>query len=200
MENSLFKLDVYDDRYFKWHFDVTRNYANRTMDWYIQTYKPSSIIDYGCGIGAYLESGLNNNVTKLRGFDIGGDALVPYIIPSVSSHIEILDCTNKIETDKYDCVVSLETGEHIEPEGSDMFVDNICNSLNDGGVVLFSAAPPGQGGSGHINCQPKSFWIGKFQERNVFENKEKTKTIVENWDKLGAPDYISSNLIVLERK
>ena len=30
--------------------------------------------------------------------------------------------------------------------------------------------------------------------------EEKTKIIVENWDKFGAPVYISSNLIVLERK
>ena len=87
MENNLFSLHVYDDRYFKWHFDVTRTYAINTMDWFIQNYKPNSIIDYGCGIGAYLESGLKNNITKLRGFDIGGDTLSPYINSSVKDFI-----------------------------------------------------------------------------------------------------------------
>lgn len=200
MENKLFNLEVYDDRYFKWHYDVTRTYAINTMNWFIETYKPNSIIDYGCGIGAYLESGLRKNITKLKGFDIGGEKLIPYIDKSVKEFIEFLDCTNPIQTEKYDCVVSLETGEHIEPQGSDTFVDNILNSLDEKGFVLFSAAPPGQGGSGHINCQPKSFWIQKFNSRGVFENEEMTKTIIDNWNKLGAPDYICSNLIVLERK
>jgi len=200
METNLFKIDVYDDRYFKWHFDVTRNYAIKTMNWFIQEYKPNSIIDYGCGIGAYLESGLKNNLTKLRGFDIGGDNLIPYIDSSVKEYIEFLDCTQPLKTEKYDCVISLETGEHIEPSQSDSFVDNICNSLNSLGLILFSAAPPGQGGSGHINCQPKSFWIEKFEQRGVYKNEDKTKTIVDEWGKLGAPDYICSNLIVLEKK
>jgi SAM-dependent methyltransferase len=200
METNLFKIDVYDDRYFKWHFDVTRNYAIKTMNWFIQEYKPNSIIDYGCGIGAYLESGLKNNLTKLRGFDIGGDNLIPYIDSSVKEYIEFLDCTQPLKTEKYDCVISLETGEHIEPSQSDSFVDNICNSLNSLGLILFSAAPPGQGGSGHINCQPKSFWIEKFEQRGVYKNEDKTKTIVDEWGKLGAPNYICSNLIVLEKK
>lgn len=200
MESKLFSINVYDDRYFKWHYDATRTYAINTMNWFIKNYKPNSIIDYGCGIGAYLESGLKNNISKLRGFDIGGDKLIPYIHSSVKNFIEFLDCTQPIETEKYDCVISLETGEHIEPSGSDSFIDNICNSLNQGGMILFSAAPPGQGGSGHINCQPKSFWIEKFQQRGVYLNEDKTKTIVEEWGKLGAPDYICSNLIVLDQK
>lgn len=200
MENKLFKLDVYDDRYFKWHYDVTRNYAISTMNWFIENYRPNSIIDYGCGIGAYLESGLKNNITKLKGFDIGGEKLIPYIDSSVKDYIEFLDCTSPIQTDKYDCVISLETGEHIEPVGSDVFIDNLSNSLNEQGIILFSAAPPGQGGSGHINCQPKRFWLDKFEERGIYQNDELSKTIIENWNKLGAPDYICSNLMVLERK
>lgn len=200
MGNKLFKLDVYDDRYFKWHYNVTKNYAISTMNWFIENYKPSSIIDYGCGIGAYLESGLKNNITKLRGFDIGGEKLIPYIDPSVKKYVEFIDCTLPIITDKYDCVISLETGEHIEPDGSDIFIDNLSNSLNEKGIILFSAAPPGQGGSGHINCQPKSFWIEKFQERGIYKNEELSDTIIKNWNKLGAPEYICSNLIVLERK
>jgi len=198
MENKIFDLKVYDDRYFKWHYDSTRNYAIKTMDWYIREFKPKSIIDFGCGIGAYLESGLNNGIDKLRGFDIGGEKLEPYIHTSVKEFIEFVDCTKKIQTDKYDCVISLETGEHIEPQGTEVFVDNICNSLSEKGFILFSAAPPGQGGSGHINCQPKSFWIDEFKNQNVKENKDTTKSIILHWESLGAPDYICKNLIVFE--
>jgi hypothetical protein len=95
-------------------------------------------------------------------------------------------------------VISLETGEHIEPQGTEVFVDNICNSLSEKGFILFSAPPSGQGGSGHINCQPKSFWIDEFKNQNVKENKNTTKSIILHWESLGAPDYICKNLIVFE--
>lgn len=199
MENSKFKLEVYDDRYFKWHHIVTRNYATKTMNWFIDTYKPESIIDFGCGIGAYLESGLNKGITKLKGYDIGGDSLLPYINESIKEFIEFEDCTQIIDSEKYDCVISLETGEHIEPSGSDNFIDNLCNSTKDKGLILFSAAPPGQSGTGHINCQPKSFWLEKFESRGFIEDEKITEFIVKNWKLLGAPDYICSNLIVLNK-
>lgn len=197
MENSKFKLEVYDDRYFRWHHNMTRNYATETMNWFIDTFKPESIIDFGCGIGAYLESGLNKGITNLKGYDIGGNYLLPYINDTIKEFIEFEDCTKILDSGKYDCVISLETGEHIDPSGSDNFIDNLCNSTEDKGFILFSAAPPGQGGTGHINCQPKSFWLNKFLTRGFVEDRKMTDLITKNWKSLKAPDYICSNLIVL---
>jgi 2-polyprenyl-3-methyl-5-hydroxy-6-metoxy-1,4-benzoquinol methylase len=191
-----FDITQYDDRYFKWHRDHTRNYAIKNMDWYINQFKPASIIDYGCGIGAYLESGLNNGITKLKGYDIGGDYVKKYTEKSVQPYIEYLDCTLPLITDEYDCVISLETGEHIETKSSDQFVLNIANSTKKDGTILFSAAQPGQGGSGHINCQPKSFWIEKFAIHSFIYDEPLTKQILKEWSLQKVPDYIINNLIV----
>jgi 2-polyprenyl-3-methyl-5-hydroxy-6-metoxy-1,4-benzoquinol methylase len=197
MNKKGFNIKDYDERYFKWHKDHTRDYAIRTMDWYIDTYKPKSIIDYGCGIGAYLESGLNNNINKLKGFDIGGDYVKKYTESRVQPFIEYLDCTKPLETEKYDCSISLETGEHIETQYSEQFIKNITKSTEENGVILYSAAQPGQPGTGHINCQPKEFWVKIFNSFNFFVDEDLTKHISSNWSSFGAPYYIVNNLIVL---
>lgn len=199
MENE-FDISHYDDRYFKWHKDHTRDYAIRNMDWYIKQYKPTSIIDYGCGIGAYLEAALRNNIKKIKGFDIGGDYVKKYTEKSVQPFIEYLDCTLPLSTDKYDCTISLETGEHIETSASDQFVLNIVNSTNHTGTILFSAAQPGQGGSGHINCQTKEFWKEKFSVHSFIYDKALTDAILKEWKLQKAPEYIINNLIVFKYK
>jgi 2-polyprenyl-3-methyl-5-hydroxy-6-metoxy-1,4-benzoquinol methylase len=199
MENK-FNISHYDDRYFKWHKDHTRDYAIRNMDWYIKRYQPTSIIDYGCGVGAYLEAALLNNITKIKGFDIGGDYVKKYTDNSVQPYIEYLDCTLPLTTDKYDCTISLETGEHIETSASDQFVLNIVNSTNMIGTILFSAAQPGQGGSGHINCQTKEFWKDKFALHSFIYDKALTDAILKEWKLQKAPEYIINNLIVFKYK
>jgi len=197
MKND-FNIKNYNDRYYKWFKDHTVKYILKTMNWYIDKYKPNSIIDYGCGIGIYLESGLYKGITKLKGFDIGGEYVKKYTNKEIQPYIEYVDCTKLIKTEKYDCTISLETGEHLEPSGTDNFVTNIVNSTNKNGTILFSAAQPGQNGTGHINCQTKEFWIDKFSKHNFIFNKKLTNYISYEWTILKAPDYICNNLIVLK--
>ena len=193
-----FDISHYDDRYFKWHKDHTSGYAIKNMDWYVTQFKPQSVIDYGCGIGAYLESALNHGITNIKGFDIGGDYVKRYTEESVQPYIEYLDCTLPLITEEYDCTISLETGEHIEPITTDQFVLNIVNSTKKTGTILFSAAQPGQGGSGHINCQTREFWMEKFKVHSFMYDENLTKLITKEWETQGAPDYIINNLIVFK--
>ena len=55
--------------------------------------------------------------------------------------------------------MSLEVAEHIEPEYAEQYVINLCSF---GDLILLTAAPPGQGGHGHVNCQPKRYWEKLF--------------------------------------
>lgn len=195
-----FDIINYDERYFKWHRDNTRDYAIKTMNWYIQEFKPKSIIDYGCGIGAYLESALINDIYDIKGFDIGGDNVKKFTDEAVIKYIEYTDCTKPISTKYYDCVISLETGEHIETESSEQFVKNICNSTKRDGVIIFSAAQPGQSGTGHINCQEKIFWKERFLFNSFVYDDLLTEYITDNWSRLGAPIYIKNNLMIFKYK
>lgn len=196
---ELFDINVYNDRYFEWHLKNAREYSIKTMDWFIQYYKIKSLVDFGCGIGSYLESALKNNLEKIKGYDIGSVAK-KYTPNEVQQFIEYKDCTKRMMCDKYDCVISFETAEHIEPKGTDKFILNIINSVNDNGVILFSAAPPEQNGSGHINCHPKEYWIKKFEEIGFVIDSKMREIVSLKWLELGAPDYIYNNLIIVRKK
>jgi hypothetical protein len=53
-----------------------------------------------------------------------------------------------------------EVAEHLTPELGDRLVTFLAGVAP---VVVFTAAPPGQGGCGHINEQPQSYWEERFR-------------------------------------
>jgi hypothetical protein len=63
---------------------------------------------------------------------------------------------------QFDVVQCLEVAEHLEPVASETLVDNLVAHSNK---VIFSAAPPGQGGENHVNERPYDFWRGLFERR-----------------------------------
>jgi len=63
---------------------------------------------------------------------------------------------------RMDLCSCLEVMEHIEKEYSDILVDNLIK-LSD--KLILSAAPPGQKGHYHVNCQPLEYWIEKFRNK-----------------------------------
>jgi cyclopropane fatty-acyl-phospholipid synthase-like methyltransferase len=190
----MFDLSLYNDEFFEWHVKYAREYSIKTMDWYIEKYKPSSVIDIGCGIGSYLESAANHGLFFF-GFEISESAQ-KYTPEKIISHICYMDCTTLINIGQVDCVISFETAEHIDPSGTDQFVDNLITAT--GKHLLFTAAPPGQDGTGHINLHPREFWIEQLTKRLKYDT-ELTKDISANWARLGAPKYICDNLIVCTR-
>lgn len=154
-----FDLSLYNEDFFLWHHKYVRESSIRAMNWYIKEYGPKSVIDFGCGIGSYLEPAFDKGL-KIQGYDIS-DKARKYTPDRIAPFIEYRDCTKRITTGKFDCVISFETAEHIEPSGTDQFVDNILQAVGE--RLLFTAAPPGQLGTGHINLQPKEFWMDKFK-------------------------------------
>ena len=67
-------------------------------------------------------------------------------------------------------------------------------------TVVFTAAPPGQGGADHVNEQPPSYWIEKFSKRGFAHNAALTQRWQTLWE---ATDEIESwyhkNLMVFQR-
>lgn len=61
----------------------------------------------------------------------------------------------------FDLAVCLEVAEHLRPARALSLVGDLCLSAP---VVLFSAAIPGQGGTGHLNEQWPTYWAHFFQQ------------------------------------
>ena len=62
-------------------------------------------------------------------------------------------------TGRFDLAMCLEVVEHLPPDAGDAVVASLC-ALAD--TVLFSAAVPGQGGTGHLNEQWPEHWCERF--------------------------------------
>ena len=84
-------------------------------------------------------------------------------------HVETFDLTREPAgpaADAYDVAFCLEVAEHLAPSFGDRLVAYLCEFP----TVLFTAAHPGQSGTGHINLQPKSYWMERFA-RHGFERR-----------------------------
>jgi hypothetical protein len=62
----------------------------------------------------------------------------------------------------------------VNPELADAFVQKLVQTAP---MIIFSAAIPGQGGHGHINCQPKTYWEHKFGCHNYVLDTEATEKL-----------------------
>lgn len=194
-EQTKFDLSLYNDEFFKWHLTHVHESSVKCMEWYCEQYNPKSVLDIGCGIGSYLLGALNKGVSGY-GIEISEQAK-KYTDEKLKGRILYDDATNENlwSYNYYDCSICLEVAEHVEPEKSEKLIQTICGFNK--GRILFSAAPIGQDGTGHINCQPKQFWIDLFAKFNRHLLESTTEHIANNWKRLGAPDYIINNLMVL---
>jgi 2-polyprenyl-3-methyl-5-hydroxy-6-metoxy-1,4-benzoquinol methylase len=72
---------------------------------------------------------------------------------------------------RFDLVWCFEVAEHIHPSHVEAFVDNLCRHSD---IITLSAAPPGQGGEGHFNEQPQSYWVSMFAKRGYYLHSDWT--------------------------
>lgn len=59
----------------------------------------------------------------------------------------------------YDLAYCFEVAEHLAPDLGDALVAFLASAAP---VVIFTAAHPGQGGTGHVNEQPREYWLERF--------------------------------------
>lgn len=77
-------------------------------------------------------------------------------------HVRRFDLTGSPPSDldaPVDLAYCLEVAEHVPPALGDALVGYL-SQLSD--TIVFSAATPGQGGIGHVNEQPREYWIERF--------------------------------------
>lgn len=133
-----------------------------------------SVIDVGCAIGEFVKEFSDNGI-RAKGIE-GSISAKPYFLPGANISVfdirQPLSCSLSSVIKVWGLCMCLEVAEHIEKEYVEIFLDNLCFLSAS---ILISAAPPGQQGHGHHNCQPKEYWDAKFKTRHYFRNAEKEK-------------------------
>lgn len=147
--------------------------------------RPASVIDVGCGEGWWAQAfaELGADVIGLDGAYVEtsplGDRFVPH------------DLAEELpELGPFDLAVCLEVAEHLPAERAAGLVADLVRLAP---VVLFSAAIPGQGGTGHVNEQWPRYWTDLFEAQGYAVSGALRWQI---WDDDRVENWYRQNLLV----
>jgi hypothetical protein len=149
---------VYSRRFFDYLNATSTPSARAIVPLVMELLHPSSVVDVGCGRGAWLRVFQELGVRSIRGLDGTYVELGSLLIPEPCFTPIDLSGDFRIPG-KYDLAISLEVAEHLPPTNAGHLVSELVNCAP---LVLFSAAIPGQGGVHHINERFPSYWHRLF--------------------------------------
>jgi SAM-dependent methyltransferase len=157
---------------------------------------PLSVLDVGCGAGAWLSEYRNCGVADYLGVDGAYVRQSSLLIPA--DHFQSQDVAQAFDLGRrFDLVQCLEVGEHLPEASSETLIANLTRH---GDKVLFSAATLGQGGENHINEQTHEFWRLLFAKCgyrpfDLIRPAVKGKNMVESWYRRNILLYVAEAAI-----
>lgn len=150
----------------------------------IELVRPRTVVDVGCGTGLTLCQFLEMGVAPV-GIEASRAAI------RASRHPELIrrhDLRRALDLGRrFELVWCFEVAEHIHPRYVDIFVGSLCRHSD---TVTLSAAPPGQGGEGHFNEQPQSYWELQFEKQGYRLHPEWTEQMK------AVDEFYSENMMV----
>lgn len=189
---------VYDSQYYAALVEGPAVRSAETISyWILKDLMPQNVVDVGCGTGALLEA-LRKKGCEVFGLEHSEAALNYYC------RIRGLDVLNfDLETSvfednrTFDVAISMEVAEHLPEKSADRFID-LLTRLS--GTIVFTAAPPGQKGTDHVNEQPPSYWKSKFRQHGFEYDQEISQRWHESWKTAGdvEPCYFR-NLMIFKK-
>jgi SAM-dependent methyltransferase len=119
---------------------------------------PRSVVDVGCGLGAWLAVFKEYGVSDVLGYD--GPWVDRSKLLVAAGEFQVADVTEPlVSTRRFDIALCLEVAQLLEERHAGQLVESLA-SLAD--VVVFGAAIPGQGGIHHVNPQWPRYWARLF--------------------------------------
>lgn len=152
-----------------------------------------SLADVGCGSGGFAAEFIRRGL-KVQGCEYsprGRQWCAKQGVPVVPFDVSKTDQT--LRGAPYDLAVSFEVAEHIPEALADSFVEFFTRC---GRELVFTAAAPGQAGTGHINCQSKSYWIEKIEHRGFRHDPAAADRIAVTLRERSASAYLPDNMMI----
>jgi SAM-dependent methyltransferase len=155
-----------------------------------ERHRPASVLDIGCGSGAYLKYFASQGAQRIMGIGELNDRS-RYLQRDEYMHADFsmqLDLAQP-----FDLVICVEVIEHIPAQSEHTLINNIVRHARE--RIVFSGARTGQPGVGHINCRPISHWLDLFASAGwypcLFDSLALRSVSTFSW--------FRSNLVVLTR-
>src|SRR5208283_920409 len=134
----------YGTDYYSRNLDGMNNSAKNVLSLLYKYYKPKSVVDVGCGRGAWLAAANSLGSNKLKGFDGSWVKKEDLLSKNINFTVVNFDVEMPKIDEKYDLCISVEVAEHISERYAKSFVDVLCRASD---IVLFSAAIKYQAGT-----------------------------------------------------
>jgi SAM-dependent methyltransferase len=96
----------------------------------------------------------------------------------------------------FDLAFCFEVAEHLDARLGQRLVEFLASTAP---VVIFTAAHPGQGGLGHVNEQPREYWIERFENEGMAYLHDVTRRVSAGFaEKGGQGPWLRDNVMVFE--
>jgi hypothetical protein len=154
-------LGQYDDSFYEGTYQTSVQSARLLLRRLQSMTNFHDLVDVGAGAGAWSQAALEMG-KKVLSIDGEWVRNVPKACEGLTYQYSDLDSTITSER-VFDVSVCVEVAEHLTPERSAGLISDLCSLAP---VAVFGAALPRQGGVGHINCRPSSFWIELFRRQH----------------------------------
>jgi len=186
----------YSDRFYRYIEAGSIRSASVLVPLVLREVSPHSVLDVGCGAGAWLSQYRNHGIADYLGVDGAYVQQSSLLIPA--EHFQSQDVAQPFDLGcRFDLVQCLEVAEHLPNASSGTLIGNLTKHSDK---VLFSAATPGQGGENHINEQTHEFWRLLFARHGYkpfdpFRPMIKGVATVESWYRRNIVLYVAERAI-----
>jgi 2-polyprenyl-3-methyl-5-hydroxy-6-metoxy-1,4-benzoquinol methylase len=163
--------------------------------------KPKTFMDIGCGTGALVKLMIKlENSWDPEEWSIGIELWQPDYDTLERRHFTA-DLRDRYDYGRqFELVTCWEVGEHLPDASADILCDNIARHVAPDGHLVFTSAPPGQGGDHHINEQPQSYWTTKLEARGLTYDPELTGKVQTAWQWATGPCFwLPQNVMIFRR-
>lgn len=157
---------------------------------------PQTLLDVGSGTGAMV------NIARRLGVEAYGVDQIERDEDWLFTHdlTEPFSLTAAGGPSVVDMVFCFEVAEHLPPEFDTMIADTVANHLNNGGLLFFTSALPGQGGDDHVGERPPAHWRDLLHVRGVTFKKDLTYMLALQWTNIQSPlMWLPANLMVFKK-
>lgn len=157
---------------------------------------PKTVLDLGAGDGWWCKSfhDMDSNVWAVELYEEARE-----FIPKQVQFVQH-DLTQPVDLNAVaDLVICLEVAEHLPKPASGVLVATICKHASQ--HILFSSAPPGQRGTGHVNLQPQDFWRKRFEGHRCNFNAERTGQVRQAFENIvnDVFEFLPRNIQIFSR-
>ena len=151
------------------------------------------VVDVGCGTGRFAAE------FQSEGYEVEGYEYSAKLRRQAAKRgigVSAFDLSTGVPTlppRLFDIALSTEVAEHIPAE----FAETLAHFLlNCAPVVVFTAAQPGQGGTGHINEKPREYWIEVFTNAGATYEPDMTSKLAASLEASKTQAFMYHNLSV----